>query len=56
MFCKLDVTRFRFSVKVLKLAKELKRGTIEHILEMDVAELGLRFLLGDLPGKVSERP
>src|SRR5258708_3825212 len=36
---------------VLKLAEELKRGTIETILEMDDAELGLRFLLGDLPGQ-----
>ncbi len=34
---------------VLKLAEELKKGTIEHILEMDDAELGMRFLLGDLP-------
>ena len=31
------------------LDEELKKGTIENILAMDDAELGLRFLLGDLP-------
>lgn len=33
---------------VLKLALELKKGTIGHILAIDDAEPGLRFLLGDL--------
>jgi len=37
------------NTNVLKLAEELKKGTIEQILGMDDAELGLRFLLGDLP-------
>ncbi len=37
--------------KVLQLCNELKQGTIENILNTDDAELGLRFLLGDLPGR-----
>lgn len=36
---------------ILGLADELKEGTIEKILAMDEAELGLRALLGDLPGQ-----
>lgn len=35
--------------KVLQLCNELKQGTIENTLNMNDAELGLRFLLGDLP-------
>lgn len=33
---------------VLSLAEEIEKGTIDKIMEMDDAELGLRFLLGDL--------
>ncbi|SRR5258708_36826977 len=36
---------------VLKLAEELRKGTIEAIFAMDDAEGGLRFLLDDLPGQ-----
>lgn len=36
---------------MLKLAGELRTGTIDTILAMDDAELGLRALLGDLPGQ-----
>ena len=41
----------QINTNVLALAQELKKGTIEQILGMDDAELGLRFLLGDLPGQ-----
>ena len=40
---------------MLTLAEELKKGTIETILDMDDAELGLRWLLGDLPGQEHQR-
>lgn len=40
---------------VLTLAGELKKGTIEQILVMDDAELGFRFLSGDLPGQERRR-
>jgi hypothetical protein len=43
------------NIDVLKLAEELRKGTIENILAMDDAELGLRFLLGDLPGRDKKR-
>jgi len=36
---------------ILALAAELKKGMIENILAMDDAELGMRYLLGDLPGQ-----
>jgi hypothetical protein len=39
------------NTEVLALAEELKKGTIEQVLGLDDAELGLRFLLGDLPGQ-----
>ena len=40
---------------VLTLALELRKGTIENILAMNDAELGLRFLLRDLPGQDTKR-
>jgi len=40
---------------VLTLAQELKKGTIENVLAMSDAELGLRFLLGELPGQATKR-
>ncbi|MEO9029838.1 MAG: hypothetical protein ABI413_13595 [Ktedonobacteraceae bacterium] len=43
------------NTNVLKLAEELKRGTINRIMEMGDAELGLRSLLGDLPGQQQKR-
>ena len=37
--------------EILALANELRKGTIENVLNMDDAELGLRALLGDLSGQ-----
>jgi hypothetical protein len=45
----------KLSKDVLALADELKQGTIENIMNMDDAELGLRFLLGELPGQQDRR-
>lgn len=36
---------------ILVLADELGKGTIEKIMSMDDAELGLKALLGELPGQ-----
>ncbi len=36
---------------VLALARELRTGTIEHVLGMTDAELGLQFLLGNRPAR-----
>jgi hypothetical protein len=38
----------RLSVKILELLKEMSKGTINKILEMDEAELALKFLRGDI--------
>lgn len=34
--------------KILSLLTELRKGTINRILEMDDAELGLRFMMGNI--------
>src|SRR5260370_32065564 len=45
------VTLRQVVTAILDLADELKKGTIETILNMDDAELGLKSLLGKLPGQ-----